>query len=134
MSSKVYSLHSKRFQSSHCSNIVEKGKKKGRRRRKGEEEGRTGNVSPLSLPLHFSFLLSSQLSRPTVQITIFCPNKKISHVCLRDSKMPAGQQNHGHYYFIIIIIFTSSINYAMNYDSSVFTTGLFSWRWWTPGR
>ena len=48
--------------------------------------------------------------------------------------MPAGQENHGHYYFIIVIIFTSSINYAMNYDSSVFTTGVFTWRWGTPGR
>ena len=45
-----------------------------------------------------------------------------------DSKMPAGQQNHGHYYFIIVIILTTSIYYATNYDSSVFTTGLFTWR------
>ena len=119
MSSKVYSLLSKRFQSSHCANIAEKGEKKGRRGRKGEEEGRTGNVSSISLSLHSSFFLSSQLSRPTVQITIFCPNKKMSHVCLRDSKMPACQQHDGHHYFIIIIIFTTTLNhrYATNYDS-----------------
>ena len=92
MSSKVYSLLSKRFQLNHCANIVEKGDKKGRRGRKGEEEERTGNVSPISLSLHSSFFLSAQLSRPTVQITIFCPNKKISHVsvilkCLHVSNM-----------------------------------------------
>ena len=43
--------------------------------------------------------------------------------------MPAGQQNHGHYYLIIIIIFTTSINYATNYDSSVFSTACLPGGW-----
>ena len=103
MSSKVYHLHRKCFQLSHCANIVENGKK-GKKGKEGRGGGENRKRFPLSLPLHSTFLLSSQLSRPTVQITIFCPNKKISHVCLCDSKMPAGQQNHGHYYFIIVII------------------------------
>ena len=96
--------------------------RRGKKGKKGKERGGGGENrkrSPISLSLHSSFFLSSQLSRPTVQITIFCPNKKMSHVCLRDSKMPACQQHDGHHYFIIIIIFTTTLNhrYATNYDS-----------------
>lgn len=127
MSSKVYSLRSKHFQSSYCTNIVEKGKK-GNKAKEGWVGGENRKrFSPLPPPSFLVFALVPTFSTNCTYNYILSKQENFS--CMScDSKMPAGQQNHGHYYFIIVIILTTSIYYATNYDSSVFTTGLFTWR------
>ena len=75
------SLHSKRFQSSYCAKVVAKsnlkwsGEGRGKKRKRLPANPMILSISPLLLPPHYYFLLSSQLYRRTRAETLATQTK-----------------------------------------------------------